>query len=71
MSTRMYDHGQGAFGTFIRLFKWAKGNRENPGCKLSLIAGPLGNLSSDYVVQGFHGFSDLLRIHSCDLRRRS
>ena len=35
MSTRMYDHGQGAFGTFIRLFKWAKWNREAAGCKLN------------------------------------
>ncbi|KAJ5390542.1 uncharacterized protein N7496_001610 [Penicillium cataractarum] len=31
MSTRMFDHGQRSFGTFIRLFKWARGNRENPG----------------------------------------
>ncbi|KAJ9243862.1 hypothetical protein DTO169E5_2204 [Paecilomyces variotii] len=30
MSSRMYDHGQRVFGTFIRLFKWARANRENP-----------------------------------------
>lgn len=40
MSTRMFDHGQRAFGTFIRTFKWARSNRENPGCRFPSIEFP-------------------------------
>jgi hypothetical protein len=32
MATRMFDHGQCGFGTFIRGFKWARSNYKNPGC---------------------------------------
>ncbi|KAJ5959264.1 uncharacterized protein N7479_006414 [Penicillium vulpinum] len=45
MSTRMFDHGQQALGRFIRLFKWARANRENPGwfSWLSWLSRPFAN----------------------------
>ncbi|OJJ82476.1 uncharacterized protein ASPGLDRAFT_67929 [Aspergillus glaucus CBS 516.65] len=43
MATRMFDHGQMGFGYFIRLFKWAKSNRENPGW-FSWLSRPWANL---------------------------
>ena len=55
----MFDHGQRGFGLFIRAFKWAKGNYENPGCESSTLL-----LSSFVAVadsSGFQGFSWLTR----------
>lgn len=68
MSTRMFDHGQRAFGTFIYLFKWARGNVENPGCK-SCIVSLISKTTSDNLscLQGFHGFSGLLPDGFCGL----
>ncbi|OJJ57274.1 hypothetical protein ASPSYDRAFT_179825 [Aspergillus sydowii CBS 593.65] len=43
MATRMFDHGQRGFGTFIRLFKWARGNVQIPGW-FSWLFRPFANL---------------------------
>lgn len=40
MAARMFDHSQRGFGIFIRLFKWARANRENPGCKSTTLFPP-------------------------------
>ncbi|KAF4120102.1 hypothetical protein GMORB2_3513 [Geosmithia morbida] len=42
MAARMFDHSQRGLATFIRLFKWARSTRQNPGW-ISWLSRPLAN----------------------------